>query len=81
MRRLVVLVTVALLMVAMLVSSAGSAQAIMGRVPFGPDGGVAVPRTACTVLADDSAMYEWRAGGRVCWANNPVHNIFSVVGR
>ncbi len=74
MRRLMVLVTVALLMTAMLVASAGSAQGLaqtsgtvkIEKVPSG----VPVDPAACETVAG-VAGFEWRAGGEVCWLTLP----------
>ena len=76
MRRLRMLVAMVVLTAAMLVASAGVAQALAStpgtvkivRVPSG----VPVDLAVCEVLAGDSAMFEWRAGGEVCWVNSPV---------
>jgi hypothetical protein len=74
MRRFIMLATVALVMTAMLVASAGIAQGLpirtvtIERLPSS----VPVDLAVCEVLADDSAMFDWRAGGEVCWVNSPV---------
>jgi hypothetical protein len=76
MRRLTMLVTVVLVMTVMLVASAGGAQGLAGtsgtviidRTPSGAPVDLAV----CELLAGDSALFEWRAGGEVCWVNSPV---------
>jgi len=74
MRRFIVLVTVALLMLTILVASAGVAQAI--RAPFMPGGGFSTSHTVCTTAVGINAyglqMFEWRVGGEVCWINAPA---------
>ena len=85
MRRLMVLVSAALLMLTILVASAGAAQALrlVGRVPFGPGGGFSTSHTACNTAVGSSAnalqMFEWRAGGEVCWINAPAKEAHDLV--
>jgi hypothetical protein len=85
MRRLFLLVTLAVLMATTLVASSGAAQALqfVGRVPFGPSGGFSTSHTICTTAVDSSAnvlkMFEWRAGGEVCWINAPAQEAHDLV--
>jgi hypothetical protein len=85
MRRLILLVTLAVLMATMLVASAGAAQALqfVGRVPFGPSGGFSTSHSVCTTVVDSNAntlqMFEWRAGGEVCWINAPAQEAHDLV--
>jgi hypothetical protein len=85
MRRLILLVTLAVLMATMLVASAGAAQALrlVGRVPFGPGAGFSTSHTVCTTAVGSSAnalqMFEWRAGGEVCWINAPAQQAHDLV--
>jgi hypothetical protein len=80
MRRLMLLVMLVLFMTAFLAMSAGAAQAV-GRVPFGPSGGIPVDQTICSVLTDGTpgAMFEWRAEGQVCWVNFPAQEAHDLV--
>jgi hypothetical protein len=75
------LVTVALLMTAMLVASAGAAQALgpQIRLPFGSGEGKPVePATTCETTAGVAA-FEWRSGGQACWITFPAQDAFSNV--
>jgi hypothetical protein len=71
MRRLVVLVTVVLVMMAMLVASAAPALAGLRtdtkccRVS---------PPTACNTVAGVGG-FQWRAGGTVCWLQFPAWEV------
>ena len=72
MRRLMVLVTVALLMTAMLVASAAPALAAL-RPPIAAissTGGTPVDPVVCTVVAENSPQIGWRNG--TCWVFHPV---------
>lgn len=73
MRRLMVLVTAALLMTAM---SAVSISPALGAptLSVGGGGGVAVDPAACEWAAGTGGL-EWRAGG-VCWLELPGWNAF-----
>ena len=83
MRRFMVLGTVVVLMAAMLVASAGAAQAFVGRVPFGPQGGFPTSHTVCSTAVGSNAnalkMFEWRSGGQVCWINAPAQEAHDLV--
>jgi hypothetical protein len=85
MRRLFLLVTLAVLLATMLVVSAGPAHALrlVGRVPFGPSGGFSTSHTVCTTAVGSNAnalhMFEWRAGGEVCWINAPAQEAHDLV--
>jgi hypothetical protein len=79
MKRLRMLVAMALLMAGMLVASATTATALPVICPCDSDGcprscGVPVPRTVCELLVDEDSggisggIFEWRPGG-VCWVN------------
>jgi hypothetical protein len=73
MRRLTVLLTVALLMMAMLVASAGGAQGLASgtiKIDRTPSG-VAVAPAACELFADGSSGFAWRPGG-ACWFTPPL---------
>jgi len=68
------LVTASLLVAAMLVLTASPAIAAAVRPPIAGimgGGGAPVDPAACEVLADGSAMFEWRPGG-VCWFTPPA---------
>ena len=76
MRRIMLLVTVALVMAAMMVAMAMPALAVTpepddGDPRRGPAWGVRVPTTACDTVAG-TAGFEWRGGGDGCWLNLPV---------
>jgi hypothetical protein len=72
MKRIVLILTVALLMVTMLLLAA--APAFGGKVRFWTvESGTPVPSTVCEVVADKQpggGLVEWRNG--VCWVNHPV---------
>lgn len=69
MKRLITVVLAAAVMTATMVAPA---FATTGTVKWrGAGEGTAVSPTVCDVLADDSAMFEWREGG-VCWVVHPV---------
>jgi hypothetical protein len=71
-RRLVVLVTVALFMVAMLVVMAAPAMAAAIRPPIAGimgGGGTPVPATVCESQAVISPLIGWRNG--TCWVFHP----------
>jgi hypothetical protein len=73
-RRFVLLVTASLLVATVLVLTASPAMAAALRPPIAGimgGGGVPVDPAACEVPADGSAMFEWRAGGEVCWFTPP----------
>jgi hypothetical protein len=75
MKRLMLLVTVALLMAAMLLAGTAPAMAAAIRPPIAGimgGGGVPVDPAVCGALADGSAMFGWRAGGEVCWFTPPA---------
>jgi hypothetical protein len=70
-KRIVTVLLVAVLVTTMIVLTSTPAFA---RRAFG---GVQVHPSTCQVLADDSALFEWRAGGKVCWFTPPVVSGFS----
>jgi len=64
-KRLVRVLVVAVVVTTMLVVASAPAFARALR------GGLAVEPAACELLADGPGLFEWRAGGEVCWFTPP----------